>query len=658
MKIKSNTDYVLNKSYRVEDCFRVYGSVDYPMVDGNGKNLAYGDGSSQLAFNTEQFKYIFCVCYTNKEGGEIDEVEIRKIFDTIQLEESTKLTPYEPYKESNYSYILNEPLRSLPNGVCDEIDLEKGVVTRRVGRVVLDGTHVGFVNISSISNTLTNCMCFGVCSVNWDKPMISNPTCNTAIVSNVPYIVNNEDVFHWRGSYGTIDGVDYGTFMLFIEKTKLTTLDSTGVNEWLSKNNIEIVYQLLTPTTEYLIKDDKFVTLPNGVKDEAGRIVTRNVGKVVLNGSETWTFSSIKNENHIKFYTHINDKNGENLKVVDAPIISPTFPVVGCKQNDGDFEKYTQDIEGLYADATISISVAKNRLETEDLSGLKKWLSQNPITVYYELIKPYMECSYEIYPVLPNGVADEIAHNSVLRKVGKVVLDGSKVFESNTEIQGISRWGYYVPEAKAGGSCVCSILDYITPIQTWREPFKDGITINSDNAYILIYMDEYKEAGKHLKEVSALLDGLEVYYELETPYTEPINPNEVILDTIRLKSYEPITHITSDNYLPPTIKTQVPSDFNAVVLGLKSNNEALASQVMSLRQTNDELEVTNREQDDVIDVTLLALDEVYGMIDEGEIETMSVGSPMVNVYVKMIKRGIKTLDEVPAKYRAEVEELI
>jgi hypothetical protein len=155
-----------------------------------------------------------------------------------------------------------------------------------------------------------------------------------------------------------------------------------------------------------------------------------------------------------------------------------------------------------------------------------------------------------------------------------------------------------------------------------------------------------------------LLDGLEVYYELETPYVEPINLDEVILDTTRLKSYEPITHITSDNYLPPTIKTQVPSDFNAVVLGLKSNNEALASQVMSLRQTNDELEATNREQDDVIDVTLLALDEVYGMIDEGEIETMSVGSPMVNVYVKMIKRGIKTLDEVPAKYRAEVEGLI
>ena len=76
MKIKSNTDYVLSKSYRVEDCLRVYGSTDYPMANGNAKSLAYGDGSNQVAFNTEQFKYIFCVCYTNKEGSNVDEIEV------------------------------------------------------------------------------------------------------------------------------------------------------------------------------------------------------------------------------------------------------------------------------------------------------------------------------------------------------------------------------------------------------------------------------------------------------------------------------------------------------------------------------------------------------------------------------------------------------
>ena len=419
-------------------------------------------------------------------------------FKEIQLEEATTPTPYEPYKESTYSYILDEPLRSLPNGVCDEIDLEKGVVTRRVGRVVLDGSE------------------------SWREYNTTNESYNEAIVS-LSFECGN---FYQHNSMtnncpqtDTHRVVCVGERQIYYRVPKSVGSDIESFKRWLQANPTTVYYELANPTTEYLIKDDKFVTLPNGVKDE-------------------------------------------------------------------------------------------------------------------------------------------ISHNSVLRKVGKVVLDGSKVYESGTNVQGIFRWAYSVPGAKKGGSCICSILDYVTPRQTWQEPFKDGITINSENSTILIYMDKYKETGKHMEEVSALLDGLEVYYELEEPYTEPLNLNEVILNATRLKSYEPITHITSDNYLPPTIKTQVPSDFNAVVLGLKSNNEALTSQVMSLRQTNDELEATNREQDDVIDVTLLALDEVYGMIDEGEIETMSMGSPMVNVYVKMIKRGIKTLDEVPAKYRAEVEELI
>ena len=464
-----------------------------------------------------------------EDGSEFNDNDEKLL--NIQIEENLQATPYEPYKESTYSYILDEPLRSLPDGVCDEIDLEKGVVTRRVGRVVLDGTNGSFDNIPSISNTLTNCMCFGIPSANWDKPMIPTPTCNTSIVSNIPYIVNNTDVFHWRGSNSIVDGVNYGVFILFIEKTKLTTLDSTGVNEWLSKNNIEIVYQLLTPTTEYLIKDDKFVTLPNGVKDEISHnSVLRKVGKIVLDGSvQIDNFILVKGDT-IGF-TIIPYIYFKKVKLDIAPNIVNNIGLTVSSHNA--FANYDTECISLTSDRyegyNIFVRVSASKLTSPDINGFREWLTLNPITVWYES---------------------------------------------------------------------------------------------------------------------------------EESYTEPIDLNEVILDTTRLKSYEPITHITSDNYLLPTIKTQVPSDFNAVVLGLKNNNESLASQVMSLRQTNDELEATNREQDDVIDVTLLALDEVYGMIDEGEIEAMSVGSPMVNVYVKMIKRGIKTLDEVPAKYRAEVEELI
>ena len=534
IKVKPNTIYYgmveceedaeyLSQTKLIYKCFDINnnvistsGAVTLSNNAVNFYNTSYNDVYEAFLPIPDQYKYI-------KFSSEVHSVKlifrpatsfgtITNTFKNIMFVETDKQPTYEPYKETTYSYILDEPLRSLPNGVCDEIDLEKGVVTRRVEEVVLDGSESDYTPYSTDGSQDTETTVifryghYEDCPTWYDK--------KNAIVDTMPVV---GDLLYGLPNCGYAS--DTTSLIFRIEKSKLETQDVDGFKKWLQENPTTVYYQLKNPTIEYLIKDDKFVTLPNGVKDE-------------------------------------------------------------------------------------------------------------------------------------------ISHNSVLRKVGKIVLDGSKVYESVTGVEGIVRWAYNLPEAKMGGSCICSMFDYVAPVQTWKEPFKDGITVNSENGTILIYIDKYKEMGQHTKEVRALLDGLEVYYELETPYTEPINLDEVILDTTRLKSYEPITHITSDNYLPPTIKTQVPSDFNAVVLGLKSNNEELTSQVMSLRQTNDELETTNREQDDVIDVTLLALDEVYGMIDEGEIETMSVGSPMVNVYVKMIKRGIKTLDEVPAKYRAEVEELI
>ena len=285
--------------------------------------------------------------------------------------------------------------------------------------------------------------------------------------------------------------------------------------------------------------------------------------------------------------------------------------------------------------------------------------------------EPYKESTYsyildEPLRSLPNGVCDTIDFTTgvLTRRVGKIIFNGLENWsvtgygghETRNTFEHLLR---VTGETAKFNNPVYGYCDKFPYELTNSLPVSDGVrvTINGETDFTNNYFLFCPPTSLiPYRDVTAWKDYLRnnnvtVYYQLNNETTEQLTPEQ-------LKSFDIATHIISDNYLPPTIKTQVPSDFNAVVLGLKSNNEALASQVMSLRQTNDELETTNREQDDVIDVTLLALDEVYGMIDEGEIETMSTGSSMVNVYVKMIKRGIKTLDEVPAKYRAEVEELI
>lgn len=74
---------------------------------------------------------------------------------------------------------------------------------------------------------------------------------------------------------------------------------------------------------------------------------------------------------------------------------------------------------------------------------------------------------------------------------------------------------------------------------------------------------------------------------------------------------------------------------------------------------------TNETQDFMIDTTMMALDELF-MIFEPLLAavpmTMSLrreeANPMVELYVVMIQRGLKTIDQVPERYKAEVQVLL
>ncbi|MDY4814415.1 MAG: hypothetical protein SO274_02305, partial [Turicibacter bilis] len=60
--------------------------------------------------------------------------------DTLQIEQGSIATSYEPYKSSILSLPEEVVLRSLPNGVCDTFNTRTGVYTQRIGEVVLDGS--------------------------------------------------------------------------------------------------------------------------------------------------------------------------------------------------------------------------------------------------------------------------------------------------------------------------------------------------------------------------------------------------------------------------------------------------------------------------------------------------------------------------------------
>ena len=73
-------------------------------------------------------------------------------------------------------------------------------------------------------------------------------------------------------------------------------------------------------------------------------------------------------------------------------------------------------------------------------------------------------------------------------------------------------------------------------------------------------------------------------------------------------------------------------------------------------------------QDEMIDINMMALDELFCMFEPflmsvasasaSALDAKEVRNPMVELYVAMIQRGLKTIEEVPVRYRAQVEKLL
>ena len=83
-----------------------------------------------------------------------------------------------------------------------------------------------------------------------------------------------------------------------------------------------------------------------------------------------------------------------------------------------------------------------------------------------------------------------------------------------------------------------------------------------------------------------------------------------------------------------------------------------------LEQSNKELEAKVAENEENLVFAMMACTELYEMLlsvsevnvyNYGKDVVVKMASAMVKVYVNLVKRGLKTLDEVPERLRAEVE---
>lgn len=120
------------------------------------------------------------------------------------------------------------------------------------------------------------------------------------------------------------------------------------------------------------------------VKDELNLMtgeLTQRICKIVLDGSEEWIKDMFKDDDtflNIVFKTKID--NIIDYNDLNTGMLSDRF-----KQATGG-SLWTEDISGIGgANGFIKIGVPKSYLTSADSDGFKQWLSQNPVTVQYQL---------------------------------------------------------------------------------------------------------------------------------------------------------------------------------------------------------------------------------------------------------------------------------
>ena len=195
-------------------------------------------------------------------------------FENMQLEYSTNPTTYEPYYKKKISFNIGEPLRSLPNGICDEIRNNNGQweLVRRVEKAVFNGNedwqssnaYTGFSRfLLKLNNqSWTNNYSIGIASIN-DK------------------VVNRIKESHGGYEYIYIQGSSSATNCYYqLNTSKASSL--VEFKQWLSQNPTTVYYELAEPIIT-LIKPIEFEVKPLSTMSINSEIAPVSNHKVVLN---------------------------------------------------------------------------------------------------------------------------------------------------------------------------------------------------------------------------------------------------------------------------------------------------------------------------------------------------------------------------------------
>ena len=421
-------------------------------------------------------------------------------------------------------------LRSLPNGVKDELNLLTGEYIQRVGEVVVDGGGDYTEHIHSSSTY------YG-----FRVPVTLKPKIRQYESYPRPIICDKLPSINY-GSY--FNGLAEGVSIYEGESTTITSVyvsfDRNRINMPQENNNIDHVkeycktnpltlqYELAEPIISHvrLVSNNQErevgVKLPNGVcntYNPSTGMTTVRVGTMVLDGSENWE------KDELQFYTLKNEYASSVKAVNSGGVVIP---------NTQNFNILT----GNY----YQFLILHDKLPSSDITTVNQWkeyLSQNPTQVWYELQYPQIQPDI----VLPNGVHDEYNPETGVytKKVGFIELDGSEDWTagiSSGELQqavngAIDMYGVWtaqsLPNARPANEAeykIPGVCDTFSFKNAMLDQTNEEFYFISTSGRFNMNIARTKLTGSNVSHLKAYLsqNPIKLWYELATPITYQLTP--------------------------------------------------------------------------------------------------------------------------------------
>ena len=355
-----------------------------------------------------------------------------KFFDgtyTLQIEEGSVATEYEPYRESINTFYLNSPLLE-----GDTIEYINGQAThvKRYGQVTLDGNTLYTPHRSSLKDSI------GYRWIIWQDDSVGNFTSVEKYTFNNRY--NNVSAYDsWEGiEEGISQNSSQNLILLYLERYSDGSEDSKQslINE-LQDNPVTVLYKLANPIYEpikadlsvQLFEGTTYISSNSNIPANMKVIIDRTINRATEATELAKANPTIENISQARMWTNllkestlkdeINNQINDITQIVDLQIEKQTI--------SANMDVYVKSQNGL------SMSLSTNSIVFDEFSGVEDMEKLNAINITVNSSLPYQLNSYleselknndsskvmpkELLNIRLNGEDDYKAFNNINEKL-------------------------------------------------------------------------------------------------------------------------------------------------------------------------------------------------------------------------------------------------